>query len=128
MAVAITCGYGGYLLPLLAAHSSFILVFSTVLCDNSTHVLCKSKSLFLCVYSMSSLMSQTSVWIYDLPVCIFHISIINESIHARHKSCLNTCLAILIYMDTPMLKSFMALPYVSIKTWPTRSLVCCGWI
>ena len=23
MAVAITCGYGGYLLPLLAAHSSF---------------------------------------------------------------------------------------------------------
>ena len=24
MAVAITCGYGGYLLPLLAAHSSFI--------------------------------------------------------------------------------------------------------
>ena len=26
MAVAITCGYGGYLLPLLAAHSSFIIV------------------------------------------------------------------------------------------------------
>ena len=25
MAVAITCGYGGYLLPLLAAHSSFIM-------------------------------------------------------------------------------------------------------
>ena len=25
MAVAITCGYGGYLLPLLAAHSSWIL-------------------------------------------------------------------------------------------------------
>ena len=24
MAVAITCGYGGYLLPLLAAHSSFL--------------------------------------------------------------------------------------------------------
>ena len=27
MAVAITCGYGGYLLPLLAAHSSFFLIF-----------------------------------------------------------------------------------------------------
>ena len=26
MAVAITCGYGGYLLPLLAAHSSLFLV------------------------------------------------------------------------------------------------------
>ena len=26
MAVAITCGYGGYLLPLLAAHSSFFLL------------------------------------------------------------------------------------------------------
>ena len=26
MAVAITCGYGGYLLPLLAAHSSLVLV------------------------------------------------------------------------------------------------------
>ena len=25
MAVAISCGYGGYLLPLLAAHSSFFL-------------------------------------------------------------------------------------------------------
>ena len=25
MAVAITCGYGGYLLPLLAAHSNYIL-------------------------------------------------------------------------------------------------------
>ena len=27
MAVAISCGYGGYLLPLLAAHSSSILVW-----------------------------------------------------------------------------------------------------
>ena len=27
MAVAITCGYGGYLLPLLAAHSSYHLVY-----------------------------------------------------------------------------------------------------
>ena len=29
MAVAITCGYGGYLLPLLAAHSSFLSVHLT---------------------------------------------------------------------------------------------------
>ena len=28
MAVAITCGYGGYLLPLLAAHSSYVLKMS----------------------------------------------------------------------------------------------------
>ena len=27
MAVAITCGYGGYLLPLLAAHSSYLLAY-----------------------------------------------------------------------------------------------------
>ena len=27
MAVAITCGYGGYLLPLLAAHSSYTYLF-----------------------------------------------------------------------------------------------------
>ena len=33
MAVAITCGYGGYLLPLLAAHSS------SYLHDPITHVL-----------------------------------------------------------------------------------------
>ena len=30
MAVAITCGYGGYLLPLLAAHSSFIVLLQTL--------------------------------------------------------------------------------------------------
>ena len=34
MAVAITCGYGGYLLPLLAAHSSFSLVRG---CRNPVH-------------------------------------------------------------------------------------------
>ena len=31
MAVAITCGYGGYLLPLLAAHSSFIWNWSNTI-------------------------------------------------------------------------------------------------
>ena len=36
MAVAITCGYGGYLLPLLAAHSSYWIVFASeimITCD-----------------------------------------------------------------------------------------------
>ena len=41
MAVAITCGYGGYLLPLLAAHSSlFCDMFGGILeCYELTHVL-----------------------------------------------------------------------------------------
>ena len=33
MAVAITCGYGGYLLPLLAAHSSFICKCTRFTCS-----------------------------------------------------------------------------------------------
>ena len=32
MAVAITCGYGGYLLPLLAAHSSYMYAFINITC------------------------------------------------------------------------------------------------
>ena len=35
MAVAITCGYGGYLLPLLAAHSSLLKVILVVVCTSS---------------------------------------------------------------------------------------------
>ena len=35
MAVAITCGYGGYLLPLLAAHSSWCLAFMMNVSDNT---------------------------------------------------------------------------------------------
>ena len=40
MAVAITCGYGGYLLPLLAAHSSFYSFTSAKLQSNLPHLIC----------------------------------------------------------------------------------------
>ena len=51
MAVAITCGYGGYLLPLLAAHSSFSWILHQ--CDvNGLH-------LQLCTWYNSCMWSQS---------------------------------------------------------------------
>ena len=50
MAVAITCGYGGYLLPLLAAHSSFMWFGSLF----SAFMTLKQIGILLCFQSASS--------------------------------------------------------------------------
>ena len=98
MAVAITCGYGGYLLPLLAAHSSFnrnynIFIqenaFESVVCDIAAmlsrpqcvkmHVtawwilyfytsLCQGKSLLL--YAKKSCSHIIILWMFCHSLCL----------------------------------------------------------
>ena len=70
MAVAITCGYGGYLLPLLAAHSSLLSIY-----QRKWYVIKQNKSTWMYGSYLSYIYNDYIHFSGDLPIisfkCIF---------------------------------------------------------